>query len=204
MSSLLSTSLRSTPLQERAARRVAHFLEVAAELFGEMGYEGTTMTAVAERAGASIGALYRWFPDKEALAVALRTQYANELRDSWAGLIRRASALTVEEFAAAIIDQMVDFCRERPAYLVLHASPIKITRDPAARKNLRDEFSNAFRAYDPKITPERALLVANVAIQMVKGLVVLYIDAGEADREALTNEFKRVMALYLSEALSGK
>lgn len=161
------------------------------------------MTAVAERAGASIGALYRWFPDKEALAIALRTEYAKEMGSGWAELTRRAKSLTLEDFSAAIIDHMVEFCRTHPAYLVLHAVPIKFTRDPAARKNLRDEFTNAFLAYDPKITPERALLVANVAIQIVKGLVALYIGATEEDREALTGEFKRVMALYLSEALSG-
>jgi hypothetical protein len=45
----LSNSVRVKPQQERATRRLANFLEAAAELFAEIGYESVTMTAVAER-----------------------------------------------------------------------------------------------------------------------------------------------------------
>jgi Bacterial regulatory proteins, tetR family len=49
---MLSTVLNSAwvkPQQERATRRLAKFLDTAAELFAEIGYEATTMTAIAER-----------------------------------------------------------------------------------------------------------------------------------------------------------
>ena len=38
--------------------------------------EATTMTAIAERSGSSIGALYNYFPDKQAVALTLLGQYA--------------------------------------------------------------------------------------------------------------------------------
>ena len=71
MPSLLSNPNRPTPQQERAARTHQLFLDTAERLFVEVGYDAMTMTAVAERAGTSIGALYRWFPDKTAVAAAL-------------------------------------------------------------------------------------------------------------------------------------
>jgi AcrR family transcriptional regulator len=37
------------PQKERATRRLANVLDVAAVLFAEIGYEATTMTAIAER-----------------------------------------------------------------------------------------------------------------------------------------------------------
>ena len=68
MPSNLSNSVRVAPQQERSSRRLASFLDAAAELFAEVGYEATTMTAIAERSGSSIGALYNYFPDKQAVA----------------------------------------------------------------------------------------------------------------------------------------
>lgn len=45
----------------------AQFVAAASELFAEAGFATTTMGAVAERAGSSIGNLYKYFPSKEAL-----------------------------------------------------------------------------------------------------------------------------------------
>src|ERR1700720_4126885 len=71
MPSLLSNPNRPIPQQERGARTHQLFLDTAERLFVEVGYDAMTMTAVAERAGTSIGALYRWFPDKTAVPAAL-------------------------------------------------------------------------------------------------------------------------------------
>src|SRR5271170_1433912 len=86
MTSNLSNSIRVAPQQERSSRRLASFLDAAAQLFVEVGYEATTMTAIAERSGSSIGALYNYFPDKQAVALTLLGQYAQEMevsRLSW-------------------------------------------------------------------------------------------------------------------------
>jgi AcrR family transcriptional regulator len=58
MPSISSNPIRVAPQQERSTRRLAGFLEAAAELFVEVGYEAATMTAVAERSGSSIGDLF--------------------------------------------------------------------------------------------------------------------------------------------------
>jgi AcrR family transcriptional regulator len=62
---------RKTPRQRRAAETVAVILEATAQLLERDGLEGFTTNAVAERAGVSIGAIYRYFPNKRALMLAL-------------------------------------------------------------------------------------------------------------------------------------
>jgi AcrR family transcriptional regulator len=62
---------RKTPRQKRAAETVAVILEATAQLLERDGLEGFTTNAVAERAGVSIGAIYRYFPNKRALMHAL-------------------------------------------------------------------------------------------------------------------------------------
>ena len=51
-------------------------LEAAAQVLERDGYAATTTDAVAERAGVSIGTLYQYFPNKDALLVALTERHA--------------------------------------------------------------------------------------------------------------------------------
>ncbi len=45
--------------------------DTAITLIGERGYEATTLREVADRAGVSVGLLYRYFPSKRAIVLAL-------------------------------------------------------------------------------------------------------------------------------------
>jgi AcrR family transcriptional regulator len=49
----------------------ARLFATAIELFGRTGYEATTLRAIAAEAGVSVGLLYRYFPSKRALVLAL-------------------------------------------------------------------------------------------------------------------------------------
>jgi AcrR family transcriptional regulator len=67
---------RKRPLQHRSRASVDAVLEAAAQVLERDGYEATTTDAVAERAGVSIGTLYQYFPNKDALLVALTERHA--------------------------------------------------------------------------------------------------------------------------------
>jgi AcrR family transcriptional regulator len=62
---------RKTPRQRRSQATVEVILEAAAQLLERDGERGFNTNAVAERAGVSIGSLYRYFPNKQAILVAL-------------------------------------------------------------------------------------------------------------------------------------
>src|ERR1700749_5166702 len=134
MLSTVSNSVRVEPQQERATRRLANFLGVAAELFAEIGYEATTMTAIAERSGSGIGTLYHYFPDKQSMAFALLNQYAQKLEAHWKPLMAQKGPPPHPAFAETFHERMIEFLRQRPAYVKLPAAPIRFSRDPAARK----------------------------------------------------------------------
>jgi AcrR family transcriptional regulator len=73
---------RQTPRTERArAERRARILRAARKLFLRRGYDVTTMRDVAAAAGTSIGNLYFYFEDKEAL---LETLLAETREPTWA------------------------------------------------------------------------------------------------------------------------
>ena len=62
---------RRIPRQARAAGTVALVLEAAAQILETRGLAGFTTNAVAERAGVSIGTLYQYFADKNAILISL-------------------------------------------------------------------------------------------------------------------------------------
>ena len=108
---------RPKPQQKRSSRRVAEYLEVAATLFAEVGYEAATMTTIAERAGSSIGGLYRYFPDKQALAVALQERYHSDADALWSSALKELKKAPIAAFADYLMDCVVKFVSNRPQNL---------------------------------------------------------------------------------------
>lgn len=62
---------RKAPAQARSRATWEAIVEAAARIVAERGLAGFNTNAVAERAGVSIGSLYQYFPNKDALMVAL-------------------------------------------------------------------------------------------------------------------------------------
>lgn len=78
------------PRQARSAATLARALEAAEELVLSVGFDAMTMNAVAERAGISVGAIYRRFEGKEQLIAALTER-----------MLDRREAFVAEELQAA-------------------------------------------------------------------------------------------------------
>jgi AcrR family transcriptional regulator len=66
---------RRAPVQRRGRERVEAILDAAESVIGEMGLEAATTNAIAERAGASVGSVYHFFRNKDAIVDALLERY---------------------------------------------------------------------------------------------------------------------------------
>jgi AcrR family transcriptional regulator len=73
------TPIRNEPVQARSTARLAALLDAAAHVIDEIGYERLTTAMVAERAGASIGTVYRYFPDRIAVLQSLAARNAERI-----------------------------------------------------------------------------------------------------------------------------
>ena len=69
--------IRNEPVQARSAARLTALLDAAAHVVAEIGYERLTTAMVADRAGASIGTVYRYFPDRIAVLQSLAARNAD-------------------------------------------------------------------------------------------------------------------------------
>ena len=201
MSSDIVKPSRRKPQQLRGEQRLAAMLDAAAGVFAEFGYDAATMTAIAERSGSSIGAVYQYFPNKLALARALRERYGEEMAQRWSGLIAEAAHMSVTALGERVIDLMTEFFDECPAYFALLNATLGFQRNADARHRLRAQLGAALRQKNPALEEEEALRIANVALQVVKGLNPLYAQASAAERRELVAEFKVALVCYLKTRL---
>jgi len=162
------------------------------------------MQAIADRSASSIGALYNYFPDKQAVAVTLLRKYSEELRTRIRALMDRAERLSTRDFAGEFIDCIIQFARDYPAWLNLLTAPVRFRRDVAARRTLRLYLAQAFQRKNPALDSERAMLVANVSVQIAKGMMAVYSESEPKTREPVIAEFRSVLAAYLEQVLAGR
>ena len=81
---MLNKPMFNQPKQKRGRQRVDAILNSASELFAEVGYEAATIIEIAARADTSVGSMYQFFANKEAIlySYAIRNKCRNILRYS--------------------------------------------------------------------------------------------------------------------------
>jgi AcrR family transcriptional regulator len=196
-------AVRRPPQQERSERTLAAILDVASNLFAEVGFAATTMTTIAARSDISIGGLYHYFPDKNSIVLALVQQYGLAVEAEWKPLIVQAPNLTPRKFAEIFIKTVLRLVRKQPGYLAIQTAPVRLRRDPASRRALRLAIANAFRAKNPALTEQRAFLSANVVVQIVSGMTRLFAESTPQDQPIVVADYKIILTAYLTAILRG-
>jgi len=117
-------SLRNEPVQARSTARLAALMDAAAAVVDEIGYERLTTAMVAERAGASIGTVYRYFPDRIAVLQALG---ARNLERALARVADEAAGATHTDWMAALsasMEILIEAFRTEPGFRSLRVGDV--------------------------------------------------------------------------------
>jgi len=187
------------PRRRPGKARVAALLEAAASLIAEKGYEATTMAEIAARAGALVGSLYHFFPNKEALAEALIRQYAERIDEAFAGIQERAASMPVEELADALLDFMVGLKEESKALVaLLDARPDWSEKVEEFLSAILRHIARTLTLRSPGLPPEEAQATAVVLLQNMKAMKYL------ADDPQVATELREMTRLYLKSKFPAK
>src|SRR5258707_6338446 len=101
--------------QARGQQRIELILDIAAQVFAEVGFEAATTNAIAARAGMSPGSLYQFFPNKDAIAEALAARFGDRLRSTQAAAFAPdLAALPLDEMIDRVVDPLVAFYVAHP------------------------------------------------------------------------------------------
>jgi AcrR family transcriptional regulator len=111
-----SQAIRVEPVQARSAARVNALLDAASDAVHELGYEQLTTAMVAERAGASIGTVYRYFPDRIAVLQAVASRNLERASRALVAALASRNPSTVVESLDCAVDALVDVFRQERGF----------------------------------------------------------------------------------------
>lgn len=194
------TEARKSPSQERSRRTVERILDTATRIFHEQGYAGATTNDIADEAGVSVGSLYQYFPNKDALLVALTRRH---IESTTAGLVYLLSRMNANVGFDTILRRVVDFLVEQHDLddlhlLVMHQAPRTIEISVELERAKSQLVDLAEQLLVSRINdPQHRTLVAR--------MVVATIDAGVHDvilRQPRGKARKAATDITISTALS--
>lgn len=191
---------RKSPSQERSKRTVERILDAATRIFHEHGYSGATTNDIADEAEVSVGSLYQYFPNKDAVLVALTQRHIESTTTELTNLLIK---LPSDSELEAILRTVVNFLvsqhdLDNLHLLVMHQAPrtqelsIALER---AKSHLVELTSQTLRN---EITDSRKR-------GLIARMVVATIDASVHDvilRQPQGKERRAAIELTVSTALS--
>jgi AcrR family transcriptional regulator len=109
----MDTRMRKRPSQGRSRVTVTSILEAADRILRVDGYDAASTNRVARVAGFSVGSLYQYFRDKQAIVGALIDRELAAEAIALADLLERSDGQTPRAIAAAVMGEMLARRRAR-------------------------------------------------------------------------------------------
>ena len=98
------TTPRKRPTQARSKATVDTILEATTRILKKQGFDALSTNAVASQAGVSIGSLYQYFPNKEALVRALIDRHMDEMNAAIFAELKRVAEMPMAQAARAVVE----------------------------------------------------------------------------------------------------
>ncbi len=192
---------RRRPIQARSQQTVAAILEAAARLY-ERGT--TTTNRIAQLAGVSIGSLYEYFPNKDAIVSALLDKHMGEavarLHEQLAALDPEVTPL--EQGIRRLVEVMLELHADRPELHRLFME--RLMGLPPVRRRLSElelEFRAALEEWlraHPEVQVADIPLAARVVVESSDALIHRFVEDDEGtSADDFTAELTRLWSAYL-------
>jgi AcrR family transcriptional regulator len=200
-------SLRNAPLQARSRARLGRVLDAAEELLEREGPDAFNTTAVARAASVSVGSVYRFFPDKQAIVEALAIRYWSDFADLVAGVAEADALSPVTDPASAVLSVLAAGFRARPGFLALWYGGLRTervrdrTRD--ARQAIALSIEQILAVHWPAAPRDLRQRTAEMVVLAGDGLLR---EAFRRDRDgdlALLSESAEMLGAYIAHRLDG-
>lgn len=200
--------LRRIPQQDRGQRRIERILEAAAEVISEVGVDAATTNAIAARAETSVGSLYQFFPNKDAIVRALASRYRAAMQAAMEqAMPAERRQLPLAEMVERVVTPLARFHERHPAYRHIYAVAVGAGATPGGEEALQsatlERIVGIIAVGSPRLSAEDRLLAAHVCQEMVHSVLNLAATMPPAMRPGLVREAKRALLRYAEAIESG-
>lgn len=98
---------RKVPQQRRSQDTVAAIRAATARVLATEGYARASTNRIAEVAGVSVGSLYQYFPNKDALVLAVADEHMRAMVELLEGSVARGAGGSIEALVRTFVDGMI-------------------------------------------------------------------------------------------------
>jgi AcrR family transcriptional regulator len=201
-----ATSLRA-PSQDRGQRRVDSILDSAAALFAEHGVDAVSVNAIASHAGSSVGSLYHFFPNKDAIVEALALRYCREMVSLNMMLLRpEAISAPIDVVLNGVVDGFAQYHETNPGYDPVYSAAIRNAggrESPAFQQMemaIRDTVETYLARRMPTMPEEERALYAATSVAAVHWLIVEARMREPRERDGRYAHLKQLLIRYFAPA----
>lgn len=202
---------KNRPQQQRAIKTYEAILESAAELLEEIGVERISTNLIAERAGITVPALYRYFPNKYALLYTLGARLMdrqNEILSSWfLDALSGESTLTDIESSYRLLRDTQRITAQQTGGLALlramRALPLlqeaRLQSHYAMTDWISEQITNALGV---EVSADTVLKV-RLLMEVGTSIVEMAMEDPKMPSELALKEGARIQSLYAQEIFRG-
>lgn len=172
-------------------------LDATAAVVHDIGFETLTTAMVAERAGASIGTVYRYFPDRIAVLQALISRNRTIAADTVFGALRASNAATLTEALDVVVEGYVSLFRSEPGFRSLRLGDVVDIRPAQTSRSGNADFAQALgeelREKLSLTVDSKARMALESAVEVMDALLgraFLRVDKGDT---GVIDEAKRLV-----------
>lgn len=196
-------SVRKQPRQARAQVTVDAIFEATIQVLLSEDLSALTTTRVAARAGVSVGTLYQYFPQKQALLFAVLQRHLEAVSDAVCATCARCRAMPLDQMADTLVQAYLDAkIRDIAATRALYAVAAELDTDglldAIARRNHSAIRDLLLSAGDRRVDQPDAVAFALRATLAGTTRAVLARDATQDDLAALRAELPVLCRAYLA------
>jgi AcrR family transcriptional regulator len=201
---------RRQPVQERSQETVQRVLAATAALLGRgVAVECLTTAQIAGEAGMSVGGLYRFFPDKQAIVDAIAVRHMELFQEAVIGRFMFAMPDSPQALLAGVIDAFAAYLHANPDFrTVAYGAP---GGGRHVSRPIRDAYagSGGLVAMVTEFVTEAFGIVADeafgfrlrIATEIGDRLLAHAFEQPEGpERTRVLEEAKRLLANYVFEA----
>lgn len=194
---------RKQPTQARAVETRQRLLDAAARVFSRHGYSAGTTNRIAEEAGASVGSLYQYFPNKDAILVALVRRHVDEGATLVATRFAEAGELPLSDRLGVLVDAVLaNHTGDPRLHQVLFEEaprPPELLEELHALEASVIEVAEAMIRADETIDVDHPAMAARLVVTTIESLVHRYVASqhDDLDLDSFRHELVTMLTRYL-------
>lgn len=180
-------------------------LKVSAELLEEVGIDGFNTNLLAERAGVGTRAIYRYFPNKFAILVAM-AQDLRATERAWIGNLRAPGpGVDWREATARAIDGYFEAASRQPGYAALRAAAFAIPEireaDRVENEELEVDLVAGLTALGVDLDPGRLRALSKTIMESSNRMLDIALQSPRDEAVQLVRELTLMITSLLGNYL---